>query len=165
MAGIEFLEILLKHGGIGFLVVGNNFRCGYRLDTKADEIQRFFASHNIPVKIVPEVMENSLPISSSRIRSAIISGDLSRAQAMLGYPYTIDLADTQDIVLPPPGKYQVLLRSEDSLFEDSGTKAEIFIEDRTVRIPETLADSHWGFAEFLPDSVTGTIHDTENNIK
>jgi riboflavin kinase/FMN adenylyltransferase len=86
MAGIEFLEILSKRGGIGFLAVGNNFRCGYRLDTDAAAIQKFFAEKNIPVEIVPEVMEGALPVSSSRIRSAITSGDLLLAEKMLGRP-------------------------------------------------------------------------------
>jgi riboflavin kinase/FMN adenylyltransferase len=86
MAGIEFLEILLKHGNPGFFAVGSNFRCGYRLDTDAAAIQRFFASRQVPVEIVPEVMEDGLPISSSRIRAAIANGDLPLAEKMLGRP-------------------------------------------------------------------------------
>ena len=84
MAGTEFLEILLKHGNIGFFAAGSDFRCGYRLDTDAAAIQSFFASRQIPAEIVPEVMEDGLPISSSRIRSAITAGDLSLAEKMLG---------------------------------------------------------------------------------
>jgi len=88
MPGIEFLEILLNHGNIGFFTVGSNFRCGFQLDTGAQEIKTFFTSHNIPAAILPEVMEGSLPVSSSRIRSAVNSGDLRLAEAMLGRPYT-----------------------------------------------------------------------------
>jgi riboflavin kinase/FMN adenylyltransferase len=86
--GIEFLKILLKHGNIGFFTVGSNFRCGYQLDTNAKDIDIFFTSHNIPVTILPEVMEGSLPVSSSRIRSAVNSGDFRLAEAMLGRPFT-----------------------------------------------------------------------------
>nr|AGS53923.1 riboflavin kinase / FMN adenylyltransferase [uncultured bacterium contig00087] len=85
--GIEFLETLLKHGNIGFFAVGKNFRCGYKLDTDAQEIKDFFASRNIPIEIVSEVMEGSLPISSSRIRSCIAAGDLQTAEIMLGNKY------------------------------------------------------------------------------
>ena len=84
MPGIEFLEILLKHGSVGFFAVGNNFRCGNGLDTSAAAIQKFFASHGIPAEIVPEVFEGSLPVSSSRIREAIAAGDFTLAEAMLG---------------------------------------------------------------------------------
>jgi len=84
MGGIEFLEILLLHGNIGFFAVGSGFRCGYQQDTDAQAIRDFFVSRNIPVEIVPEVMEGSLPVSSSRIRNAIAQGDLQLAKTMLG---------------------------------------------------------------------------------
>ena len=83
ISGLEFLEILLNHINIGFFAVGSNFRCGYQLDTDAAAIQKFFALHNIPVEIIPEVMEGSMPISSSRIRAAIAAGDFPLAEAML----------------------------------------------------------------------------------
>jgi riboflavin kinase/FMN adenylyltransferase len=86
IAGIEFLETLLKRCNIGFFAVGSAFRCGYQLDTDAAAIQKFFAAHNIPVEIVPEIMEDSIPISSSRIRAAIASGNIQLAEAMLGRP-------------------------------------------------------------------------------
>jgi riboflavin kinase/FMN adenylyltransferase len=84
MSGSKFLEILLEHGNVGFFAVGSNFRCGYKLDTDALTIQNFFNSFNIPVEIVPEVMEGDAPISSSRIRSCLASGDIQLAQKMLG---------------------------------------------------------------------------------
>jgi len=84
MTGIEFIEILYKHGNIGFFTVGSNFHCGYELDTNAEKIKSFFSPRNIPVEIVPEVMEGSLPISSTRIRKAIAEGDLILARKMLG---------------------------------------------------------------------------------
>jgi riboflavin kinase/FMN adenylyltransferase len=84
MGGIEFLEILLKRCNIGFFAVGSAFRCGYRLDTDAAAIQKFFASRGIPAEIVPEVMEDSLPVSSSRIRAAIAAGNIELAETMLG---------------------------------------------------------------------------------
>ncbi|MCL2185666.1 MAG: FAD synthetase family protein [Treponema sp.] len=84
MKGSDFLEILIKHSNTGFFAVGSDFRCGYKLDTDASAIQKFFASRSIPVEIVPQVMEGSLPISSSRIRAAIAVGDIPLAKAMLG---------------------------------------------------------------------------------
>ena len=86
MSGIEFLENLFKHIDIGFFAVGNNFRCGHGLDTNAEDVKNFFASRNIPVKIAAEVMESSLPISSSRIRAAIAEGDHKLAETLLGLP-------------------------------------------------------------------------------
>ena len=84
MTGVEFLQLLLKHGNVGFFAVGGNFRCGYQLDTDAPAIQKFFTTQGIPAEIVPEVMEDNLPISSSRIRAAISQGNLALAEKMLG---------------------------------------------------------------------------------
>ena len=84
MPGIEFLEILLKNGNIGFFAAGSGFRCGSRLDTDAIAIEKFFASRGIPAEIVTEVMEGALPVSSSRIRAAIAEGDHALAEKMLG---------------------------------------------------------------------------------
>ena len=83
MPGIEFLDLLLKHGNIGFFTAGSNFHCGYKADTNAEKIKSFFAPHNIPVEIVTEVMKGTLPVSSSRIRKAIAEGDLELAKKML----------------------------------------------------------------------------------
>jgi riboflavin kinase / FMN adenylyltransferase len=87
MSGIEFLEILIKRGNVGFFAVGSDFKCGHQQDTDAEAIQKFFADHNIPAEIVPKVTEGSAPISSSRIRAAISAGDIDLAQKMLGRKY------------------------------------------------------------------------------
>jgi len=87
MPGIEFLKILLERGNVGFFAVGSGFRCGHRQDTDAEMIKKFFTSHDIQVEIIPKVMEGSLPVSSSRIRSAISAGDIELAQKMLGRAY------------------------------------------------------------------------------
>jgi len=87
MTGMEFLNILLERGNIGFFAVGSGFRCGYQQDTDAQMIKDFFTSHNIPAEIIPKVMEGDLPVSSSRIRSAISAGDIELAQKMLGRTY------------------------------------------------------------------------------
>jgi riboflavin kinase / FMN adenylyltransferase len=87
MPGIEFLKILLERGNIGFFAVGSGFRCGYQQDTDAEMIKKFFTSYDIPVEIIPKVMEGSLPVSSSRIRSAISAGNIELVQKMLGRTY------------------------------------------------------------------------------
>jgi len=87
MKGIEFLNILLERGNIGFFAVGSDFHCGHRQDTDAQAVKKFFALHNITAEIVPKVMEGFAPVSSSRIRAAISAGDFELAQKMLGRKY------------------------------------------------------------------------------
>ena len=86
MRGAEFLNLLLKHGSLGFFAVGSGFRCGYQLDTDANTICSFFTERGIPAEIIEDVCyHDSLPISSSRIREAIAAGDTELAQKMLGW--------------------------------------------------------------------------------
>jgi riboflavin kinase/FMN adenylyltransferase len=87
--GIKFLRSLHKNGSIGFFAIGDDFRCGYKQDTNAEAICNFFTSHKIPVEIIPPVIEGSLPISSSRIRTAIAEGDTILAEKMLGYALAV----------------------------------------------------------------------------
>jgi riboflavin kinase/FMN adenylyltransferase len=84
MRGVEFLEILMERGNVGFFAVGSGFRCGYKLDTDAAAIQKFFEERGVPAEIAPEVMEDGLPISSSRIRAAIAAGEMELAERMMG---------------------------------------------------------------------------------
>ena len=124
MTGDEFSRILRDHGKMSFLAVGSNFRCGYQLDTDAQRLLELNAERNIPTDIVQVLTEDSITISSSQIRAAINRGDLKTAAAMLGYHFTIDLADVLAVsdknsacygvkergrIIPPPGRYPVLL--------------------------------------------------------
>ena len=144
MPGMDFLNILLTTAKIGFMAVGNDFRCGYKLTTGAADIKNCYTKQNIPVEIASSVMEGSQPISSSRIRNAIIRGRLDEAAKMLGRPYTLDLAG-KDQVLPPPGSYPVLLRKG---LNAAGIKAVILIENGFFHIPADLNGNQWGFADF-----------------
>ena len=88
--GIDFLKLLLKHGNVGFFAAGSNFRCGCKLDTGAEAIIKFFASHDVCAEIVSDVCyplddsKSSKPISSSRIRKAIAEGNIEHVEKMLG---------------------------------------------------------------------------------
>jgi riboflavin kinase/FMN adenylyltransferase len=82
--GIEFLRLLTGRGNVGFFAVGSGFRCGRDLDTDAAAIGEFLSSRGIPFETVPHVLEDGLPISSSRIRAALAAGDTELALKMLG---------------------------------------------------------------------------------
>jgi riboflavin kinase/FMN adenylyltransferase len=164
LPGLEFIRLLEEHGNMGFFAVGNNFRCGYRLDTDAQAIQRINALRNIPTDIVEALMEGPQPISSSRIRNAIAKGKLREAAAMLGYHYTADVFGvpsgdsglawdlaSRGLVLPPPGRYPVLLRGKNG--SDGFLRTEALIEGGTIRIPAVSAQNRsgadWEYVEFL----------------
>jgi riboflavin kinase/FMN adenylyltransferase len=153
MKGVDFLRILQERGKMSFMAVGSNFRCGYQLDTDALIIQKLNTAMDIQTCIVQPLEEGGQSISSSQVRAAIAHGRLKEANAMLGCPFTVDLfgasvshtADgiAYDIagrggILPPPGKYQVLLL-EKNCGQSAGKPAEIMVVDGSIIIAGNLA--------------------------
>jgi riboflavin kinase/FMN adenylyltransferase len=117
LPGRKFLSMLSERGELRFLAVGSDFRCGYRLDTDAQAMREFFQESSIKVDLLSAVYWAGHPVSSSRIRKAIIAGHLEDAAQMLGRPYEIDLrgagvlasqriVPTGGQVSPPPGLYE-----------------------------------------------------------
>jgi riboflavin kinase/FMN adenylyltransferase len=72
------------------LHVGENFRFGSRRSGDVDTLYRSAAELGIEVDILKRESLNGEPISSSAIREALRSGDMSAANTMLGYAYTIE---------------------------------------------------------------------------
>jgi riboflavin kinase/FMN adenylyltransferase len=125
ISGKEFAGSLKNLGKIGYLAVGANFRCGYRLDTGADRLGELVSPWGVQFEAVPPVMAGEHPVSSSRIRRAISEGDMGLAAELLGRPFAVDLeglpvfksggAFSWDLraasrIVPRPGRYPALLR-------------------------------------------------------
>jgi len=111
---------LLADSGVEFLCVGPNFRCGHKMDTNVAALAGMCGSLGVDTEIVQPVLYQGHPVSSSRIRNAILDGQLKDASAMLGRPYGIrfetmreradggfEASAAGEIVLPPPGAYSV----------------------------------------------------------
>ena len=84
MTGRAFIRRLSRAVNMRYIVVGSDFHCGYRSDTDATAIKQFAAVSGIVAEVVPPVMEDGLPVSSSRIRHALASGDYGLAASLLG---------------------------------------------------------------------------------
>ena len=92
LSGRELFDILAERGGMAYLAIGTDFRCGYRQETDADSVREMNEQRGIVTEIVPTV---NLPaafgggsVSSSRIRSAILSGDHRLAAALMGHSFS-----------------------------------------------------------------------------
>ncbi|GHV72546.1 hypothetical protein AGMMS49928_29660 [Spirochaetia bacterium] len=82
--GSDFIGSVMSRGKLAFLALGANFRCGFRLDFGAAEIEGFVQKGNIPVEVFEPLREGGKPISSSRIRQAIRAGAFEEAALLLG---------------------------------------------------------------------------------
>lgn len=82
-------EILAGCLGAAHIVVGEGFRYGAK---RAGDIATLRASGNLlgfGVTEVPAVALNGLRVSSTEVRAAVASGDLSAAESLLGRPYSL----------------------------------------------------------------------------
>lgn len=77
------------------IVVGHDFRFGYRGEGNPERLQAFCAENGMGIDVIPKVEKDGVTISSTYIRSLLLSGEIERANAFLGHPYTLS-----DIVRP-----------------------------------------------------------------
>ncbi|MFA6928969.1 MAG: riboflavin biosynthesis protein RibF [Lentisphaeria bacterium] len=87
----EFLEKYLFSSGLdlaGFCV-GQDWQFGHQNAGNADLLKKIATTRGITVRIVSPVWMGDAPISSTRIRNAIQSGNFAEAAALLGHPWCI----------------------------------------------------------------------------
>lgn len=77
-----------KIPSLAVIYVGRNFRFGSGRKGDVNQLVRSARPLNIRVYSAPRVTLDGLPISSTRIREALIAGEIVRANAMLGQNYT-----------------------------------------------------------------------------
>jgi riboflavin kinase/FMN adenylyltransferase len=150
LRGRDFLELLRGPGNMRFLAVGDNFRCGFGLDTGAFELRALNNEMDIPTAVVAPVSKGGLPVSSSRIRKAIQEGDLAGAAALLGRRVEIDVdglpqtpeqggirydARLRKRVIPPDGVYSAFLYGTDL---PHGEEAVVSVEEGEVFVPSQV---------------------------
>lgn len=88
MSAAQFVDGLLNAElGARQVVVGHDFRFGAGGDATADSLARSGLGHGFAVEIVPPVTLFGERVSSTSVREALASGDLSRAQSLLGRRY------------------------------------------------------------------------------
>ncbi len=81
------------------MVCGFNFRFGVKASCGAENLAEMGAENGIHCAVVPAMNGNSLPISSTAIRSAVHEGDLLTAAELMGRPlsYTSEIQHGRQI--------------------------------------------------------------------
>jgi len=86
----EFFERVIRSGlAAKALVEGNNFGFGRGREGTVDTLQMFCREAGISLDIVAPVERNGMRVSSSRVREALVRGDVSTAAVLLGRPYRL----------------------------------------------------------------------------
>jgi len=93
LRGTEFLSFVQNAVDVRFIAVGENFHCGYNMDTSAWRMKELLEPKGIKVQILPSIYRGGEVVSSTRIRNAILEGDMYTAMDLLGHPFELDLTD------------------------------------------------------------------------
>jgi riboflavin kinase/FMN adenylyltransferase len=84
----EFIRIVLLDGlGVKYLVVGDDFRFGWKRAGNFALLQRAGAAHGFQVVNMHTFDIDGARVSSTRVREALEAGDLDGAERLLGRPY------------------------------------------------------------------------------
>lgn len=82
-------KVLVDQLAVKFLSVGENFRFGCRRAGTVQDLKAIATAQGIEVHIAPLKLSERDRISSSAVRDALGSGDLEKANHLLGRPYTL----------------------------------------------------------------------------
>ena len=74
---------------IAAIVVGYDYRFGCRASGDPELLRSLAAPRGIDVIVIGEVDFEGLPCASTRVREAILAGDMRRAEAMLARPFVL----------------------------------------------------------------------------
>lgn len=111
----------LSHFSLSHLILGENAAFGAQQQGTAPAIRSYAKEHHFQVHYLPKLVIEGSPVSSRRIRQALLEGDLSLASRLLGRPFSLSFpAHCLEIIdstlcLPPDGIYPVLAQSEELL--------------------------------------------------
>lgn len=89
MSWRDFLDALCDEAEAVHLVVGHNFRFGYKGEGNIDRLREYCEEKGLGCDVIEPVTFNGKPISSTRIRAHVLSGEMESANELLGHPHEL----------------------------------------------------------------------------
>ena len=89
MTSGQFMEVLAERFHVKLLLVGYDHHFGSDVRSGFDDYKRYGAERGVEVLRMKPVVRSGLTVSSSKIRKALMNGDISLANSMLGYNYSV----------------------------------------------------------------------------
>lgn len=132
----EFVaDFLVGEMGARVVCCGSDFRFGKGAAAGVEDLMKLGEPYGIRVCVVPAVMMDGQPVSSTRIRAAIVRGDMAEAARLLGRPYsfaapvvpgkqlgrklgfpTVNQALPKGRCMPPAGVYAARIETPDGVW-------------------------------------------------
>jgi riboflavin kinase/FMN adenylyltransferase len=85
----SFLDILQNELKPSCIVVGYDYRFGYKQEGDFDFLRKWGEINGVITKKIPVFTINKRPVKSGLIRTLLTSGDFDEAIALLGHPYVV----------------------------------------------------------------------------
>lgn len=166
----EFLDLVIENINPKALLLGYDNRFGRKGSTQFDDILAKGEYKNIKIRRTQDcVWYNDIEISSTQIRKALEKGEVSLANQMLGYAYTIEgkvingykigrtlgfptanIQLTNNKLLPQDGVYAVECQIDDKTYKgvlSIGERATFSIEGKSIELHIFFFDSEIYFKE------------------
>ncbi len=85
----EFLSLLLEKHFLRWVVIGYDFRFGWKGLGTPDKVSDFCRNNGLGFDLIPAVEKDGETVSSTIIRRCITRGEMEKAEALLGRPYSV----------------------------------------------------------------------------
>lgn len=112
MKGELFWKLVAQQIAVRFVAVGHDFKMGYKGSFNTEKLVHFFQQQqpSPAVLITPQIQYEEKRISSSRLREAVVTGELPEYTKLTGRAYEIELdllqgKDAAHVLIPPDGSY------------------------------------------------------------
>lgn len=86
----DFINHLLTFTNLKHIIVGFNFTFGYKAEGSSSILKSTLEKAGVKVTVIPPVLYDNIPVSSSKIRNYINDGEVECAAKLLGQPYSIE---------------------------------------------------------------------------
>ena len=85
----EFVQTLIHEMDAAWVVVGHDFRFGWKGEGTAERLKDYCTAHGLGCDIIPAVTLDGRVVSSTYIRDLIAAGEIAEANRYLGHPHTL----------------------------------------------------------------------------
>ncbi len=136
---LDFIVDLNQKLSPNLLCLGGNFRFGRDNGGDVELLQGISQEFQYTLMTINEVLQDGLPISSTRIRNAVKAGNMQNTESLLGRRYSVYLKKEEDILqfkpfipnvaLPRRGKFKGVI---ENLQTRQTSQEKLFIEDNSL---------------------------------
>ncbi|MDO4643875.1 MAG: riboflavin biosynthesis protein RibF [Cardiobacteriaceae bacterium] len=152
----DFIRDYLLPLRLGYLLVGDDFRFGYRGRGDFSLLQRFAARSGYQVESLQTVMANGTRISSSLIRTALAEHDMERVRHLLGH----DLTFTGKVQYGAGRGHELRTPTANLHLPDNWCLPDGVYVVKVATLPQTTL--HWGVANV---GTTPTFHGKRRKLE